>query len=278
MKNTTRTNRNNQEVKIMTKLESLKRVVDSRPFRGKLRQASSLVVIYALVVVPLLTIEGVMRKASAATMISSGKSLAQENFVLGADYIFQDCAFGCGQVQTDLENGAIDDVISLYNLPPTDRSRVIGNARNEIRSMLYHRILALIKKPSPTAAEQAALNTFAGRIKGRRVLAAQKAQEEYNKWRQQACLPYVPPAPFTYNPGAACYSGLSGFLQDRKFQVLRSFNNSERLLPMQTFIRRKRKTFRLRRRNRSASWSEPAQQLSEALSDPQSVRLSPLAH
>ena len=59
--------------------------------------------------------------------------------------------------------------------------------------MLFVRIHNLIRKQTPTAAEQAALNTFAGRIKGRRVLAAQKALDEYNKWRLHACDPYVPP-------------------------------------------------------------------------------------
>ncbi len=87
--------------------------------------------IFAIVSLPILVVGGAIRRAEAKN--NSGLNSSP----LGADSIFQDCVFGCGQVQTDLENGAIDDVISLYNLPPTDRSRVIGYARNEVRAMLF---------------------------------------------------------------------------------------------------------------------------------------------
>ena len=162
-----------------------------------LRRALSCLLIFALISVPILTV-------NAATNKHSAGDSEQASAPLGADSIFQSCAFGCGQVQADLENGAIDDVLTLYNLPPSERSRVIAHARTEIRSMLFVRIHNLIKKQTPTAAEQAALNTFAERIKGRRVLAAQKALDEYNKWRLHACDPYVPPPPFTYYPGTGC--------------------------------------------------------------------------
>ncbi len=177
-----------------------------KKLKKKFRQSLSLVFIYALVFVPLLTINSAMPQTFAQLPDPCAPT---------ANRIFQNCSLGGGQVQTDLTNAAIDDVIEFYNLPATDRTRVMGHARNEVRSMLYLRLIELIKKPNRTPEEQSALDVFTARIKARRVLAAQKAQDEYFRWQSGPCYRsqqnpgYQPPAPYTYDAGPACGTGYS---------------------------------------------------------------------
>ena len=189
------------------------RKISSKTFRNifkpellkkRYRQSLSLFFIFALVFVPLLTMDSAMPKA-----------FGQSNQCAPtANKIFQNCSLGGGQGETDLTNAAIDDVIDFYNLPPTDRSRVLGHARNEVRSMLYLRLVELIKKPTRTPDEQFAVNAFTARIKARRVFAAQMAQSEYFRWQLRPCSRvgnpgYRPPAPYSYDAGAACGTGYS---------------------------------------------------------------------
>ncbi len=125
----------------------------------------------------------------------------------GADKIFQNCALGGGQVENDLTNQAVDDVIEMYKLRITDRTLVLQTMRNEVRGMLYIRLLALINKPDKTTAEAQAIETFAGKIKDSRVRAAVAARDEYHRWQQNPCGGYQPPAPNTYNsPGCTFYT------------------------------------------------------------------------
>ena len=99
------------------------------------RKALSLVFIYALVIVPLLTMDSAMPK-----------TFAQFDPCVGANRIFQHCSLGGGQVETDMTNAAIDDVIEFYKLPANERDRVMSYGRNEVRAMLYVRLLQLINK------------------------------------------------------------------------------------------------------------------------------------
>lgn len=193
----------------MTKRDALKTFKASLNLIGKFRQAMSLFFIYALVCVPLLTTELAVQKAHG--QITFGCYLNQAF----AGHIFQFCSVG--NLRTELEAQAVDDVIQFYNLPATDaeRQRVIGFARNEVRGFLFSRFLALLKKPNPTADEQSGINEFLRRMKQRRVLAAQKAIEEYNKWNQTACRGYAPPAPYIYERPAACY-GIGGYFSSVK--------------------------------------------------------------
>lgn len=208
MKNTTRTKRDDLTINAMTKRDALKKFKASLNLIGKFRQAMSMFFIYALVCVPLLTTELAVQKAHAQITFACSSEPS-------ADFIFQRCAFDA--YGKTLEDQAVGDVIQFYNLPDTDaeRARVLGFARNEVRGFLFTRMLALLKKPNPTSAEQAGINEFLRRMKQRRVLAAQKALEEYNKWNQTACSGYAPPAPYTYKRPAACY-GIAGYFSSVK--------------------------------------------------------------
>ncbi len=190
MKNIKRIKRNATTKKTIKKRELLRKITVC--LKSIPRQTVTFLIINTLFWLPLLTVDSSMLKVFAQSSCT------------GADRIVQGCALGGGQVETDLTNGAIDDVISFYNLPPTDRDRVMRHGRSEVRSMLYARLIALIKKPNKTAAEQSALDTFTARIREKRVLAAQTALDEYNRWSNYPCA-YQPPAPYTYNFGAGCY-------------------------------------------------------------------------
>lgn len=198
--------RNGLTEKNMTKIEALKRFTASLQLKNKSRQLLSLFFIYALVFVPLMTIESAMPKAFGQLPDPCDPT---------ANRIFQNCSLGGGSVEAALTNQAIDDVINFYDLPATDRTRVMGHARNEVRSMLYLRLIELIKKPNRTPEEQSALDAFTARIKARRVLAAQKARDEYLRWQSGPCYRsqqnpgYQPPAPYSYNAGPACGTGYS---------------------------------------------------------------------
>lgn len=208
MKNATRTKRNDLTINDILKRDALKKFKASLNLIGKFRQAMSLVFIYALVCVPLLTSENAVQKVSAQITFACSSEPS-------ADFIFQKCAFDA--YGKTLEDQAVGDVIQFYNLPDTqaERDRVKSFARNEVRGFLFTRMLALLKKPNPTSAEQAGINEFLRRMKQRRVLAAQKALEEYNKWNQTACSGYAPPAPYTYKRPAGCY-GIAGYFSSVK--------------------------------------------------------------
>lgn len=208
MKNATRTKRNDLTINDILKRAALKKFKASLNLTGKFKQAMAMFFIYTLVFVPLLTSETAVQKVSAQITFACSSEPS-------ADFIFQRCAFGA--YGKTLEDQAVGDVIQFYNLPDTDaeRARVMGFARNEVRGFLFTRMLALLKKPNPTSAEQAGINEFLRRMKQRRVLAAQKALEEYNKWNQTACSGYAPPAPYTYERPAACY-GIGGYFSSVK--------------------------------------------------------------
>ncbi|MBS1793297.1 MAG: carboxypeptidase regulatory-like domain-containing protein [Acidobacteria bacterium] len=161
---------------------------------------------------------GKMRRAVSALLIAAilGGALAFDPEIFrvraqsgcgGPDAIFQNCALGGGQIETDLTNQAVDDVIEMYRLPGVDRGVILQNMRSEVRGMLYVRLLELIKKPNKTAAETQAVAAFADRVKQLRVRAATEARNEYQRWQQNACGDYQPPAPYTYeSPGCTFYT------------------------------------------------------------------------
>lgn len=167
----------------------------------QLRPALSFLLICALVLMPLLQSGLLVPPAQAQAVTCSSATLA--------DRIFQKCPLGARDVEQALEDQAINDVLDFYQLPATDRSRVLREGRNEIRAMLFTRLLELIKKQSPTTSEQQALAALAARLKQKRVDAANFALEEYQRWKNDPCH-YRPPWPLTYDPGIACYSPLGG--------------------------------------------------------------------
>lgn len=200
MSSTKRTERTNRMGKNKAWRNTFKRFSQSWNLRSKLRAALSFLFIYALVIVPLTTFSSVMPQAQAKKNSPTPSG--------SPDHIFQNCPFGCNGVEDALENLAIDDVLEAYRLPATDRTRVLHEGRNEVRAMLYLRVLELIKKQSPTATEQQALAALAARIRQKRVDAANAALEEYQRWKNDPCH-YYPPSPLTYDPGLACHSPLA---------------------------------------------------------------------
>jgi hypothetical protein len=205
MKNNTR---RKQNVKNMTRREAFKKYVASLNLTARFRQAMSIFFIYALAVAPLLTSELAVRKAYGQFPVDCSSTPLPEHIV-------QRCAIG--SLRVALEAQAVSDVIEFYKLPntPAERARVISHARNEVRGFLFSRFLTLLKKPNPTPAEQDGINNFLARMKQRRVLAAQKAIEEYNDWKVNACNGYAPPAPYTYPRPIECY-GMAGLLSTPK--------------------------------------------------------------
>ena len=107
-----------------------------------------------------------------------------------ANQIIQKCALGEGGEYT-LENTVINDLLSSHKLPQSDRSRLLGWERDAIRAGMYAKLVTDIKNGVTQAAP---MPTLAALVKARRVLAATKALDEFNRWA--ANCPYIPPGPF----------------------------------------------------------------------------------
>ncbi|MEZ5118097.1 MAG: hypothetical protein R2737_17695 [Candidatus Nanopelagicales bacterium] len=103
-----------------------------------------------------------------------------------------------------LEDEARKAVAALHGVP--NDFRINWWARDEIRSQMFNRLLAIAGKTGAnrTPAEQAALVRFQTLVKDLRVKVAQQAKAEYDRWNANPCT-YQPPAGFDrYDPGAFC--------------------------------------------------------------------------
>ena len=161
---------------------------------SRLRKVISVALIITFVLVPLLQGRAIFTPPALAQVSSCG----------GANRIFQGCPLG-EPYEVSLENQALDDLLTLHDLPAVDRSRLLGWQRNELRAALYDKLLGVIKK-APSArpdGEIAALNALATRLKQKRIEPAQYAVEEYNKWKSSPCT-HTPPTGFTYSGVAQC--------------------------------------------------------------------------
>ena len=181
------------------------------------RRLLSAFFIYALVFLPLVSMDGAVQKAQAQIIFNCSNTP-------DAQFIFQRCPLN-GTVEYALTQQAIDDVTALYELPASDRPLLMQHARNEIRAMLYVRLLQLINKQNPTAQEQQAIDAFTQRIKEKRIEAAQKAKDEYTRFSMTNCRVYHPPSPYTYNPGYACYSNFAGSFSSPNVPSFEEFQN-----------------------------------------------------
>ncbi len=172
------------------------------------RLALSLLLIGALASVSLTAFDPVVPKAQAQGPLCSSEVLP--------DRIFQRCPLN-GEVERALEEQAISDVLALHRLPPSERSRLLSDGRNQLRAAIFLRLLELINKPSLTASEQQALTTFAERIRQKRVAASTKAIERYNTWKANPCA-FIPTTGFAgtdalvYDPGMTCSGNQIGIL------------------------------------------------------------------
>jgi hypothetical protein len=163
------------------------------------RRVITLVLIHALVLITLIGGRTPFTPtAQAQTYICGGTN---------SNRIFQGCPLGDPNYEMSLENKALDELLDVHQLPPTDRGRLMGWERGELRAHIYGQLLNVIKKApgARTDVEKAALNTLAERVKSKRVEAAQFAVDEYNKWKNNSCG-YKPPSGFNY-PGAALCAG-----------------------------------------------------------------------
>ena len=102
---------------------------------------------------------------------------------------------------TALEDQAVQDVLALHQLPETDADKVLGYARNDVRAMLFSRLvdMAALDPAERTDEQQSLVDAFAESIRDRRVLAAELARLEYDEWKSNPCL-YNPPGDYTYDP------------------------------------------------------------------------------
>ncbi|MDX2040709.1 MAG: FG-GAP-like repeat-containing protein [Acidobacteriota bacterium] len=117
-----------------------------------------------------------------------------------ANQIFQKCAISNG-IEGALETEAINGLLSLHNLPASDRSRLVNWERNKIRAALFEKLsISIQKNPAQrTANEQGYVTAMTSLVKARRVASATEAISEYNKWA--TTCPYTPPPGFVYNNG-----------------------------------------------------------------------------
>ncbi len=196
--------RSNSTTKAANLLAAWRNFLNPKQFKNIGRRALSAFFVFALVA-PLVALDGAQREVRARDILCY--------ITPHPDQIFQGCPLD-GTLEYDLTQQAIDDVMELYEVPRSERHLLMKHAREEVRSMLYVRMLELANKENPTQLEQRALNNFAGLIKAKRIEAAQLAKAEYVKWNVNrdgevspvAGCGYVPPAPFTYSPGGACTS------------------------------------------------------------------------
>ena len=163
--------------------------------RLRLRQALVAMLIVALVLTALPLAERFTPPAQAMQGIRPCTNMPYQ--------IIQNCKLG-GNNESELENLVINKLLQRYNLPASERARLLAWERDEIRAGIYDEILSYIKK-SPydgepvgtserTADEQAIVTALTIRIKERRILAATKAIDEFHRW--EVTCPYNPPPPF----------------------------------------------------------------------------------
>ena len=113
------------------------------------------------------------------------------------------------------EQQAVDQVLDLHLLPESDRGKVMGYARDSVRAVLFADLLGIIDQPDPrTEVEQGLVDVYAELVRQKRLIAAEFALSEYERWELVVCdnngFGYVPPLGFTYpSQGGAC-GGIGG--------------------------------------------------------------------
>ncbi len=169
----------------------------------RLRKATALTLCIVLVLVPFLDRRAIGTKALAQHPI----------LVCGLNdptRIIQQCPL-LSNDSLVLENQVINDLLTAYQLPSTDRNRLLRWERNLIRAGLFDKLLGLINKnpATRTASEQSLVDALTGMVRQRRILSATKSIEEYNDWSNNPCG-YTAPAGFQYNLPCSCLNPLCG--------------------------------------------------------------------
>jgi hypothetical protein len=164
----------------------------------------------------------------------------------GPSHIIQDCSIappGSPDFVGRFEAQAIAAVLQQYQLPESERPRVLRFARNEVRTALFALLMeAFRKEPGARSAdEQAMVEAITRLVREKRVEAATAAQNQYNVWASNPCG-YEPPPGFTYSARSACVGmsqlfrpespGLRAFAADgtaAAYKTLQDDPNAERV-------------------------------------------------
>ena len=143
--------------------------------------------------------------------------------------VLQGCQFNYGspdEAWYRLEQQAISDMLKLYNLPDTDRTRLLDWERDALRAIVFDKLMAIIKKAPTerTADERLIYDQMQAFVRAKRLQAATVAQNEYNKWANNPCG-YAPPAPFTFPLSTSCGSQTMMALSPPKPPTFEEFQN-----------------------------------------------------
>lgn len=134
------------------------------------------------------------------------------------DFIFQGCPLGppgpggerFREAERRLEARAITSVLQQYQLPESERTRVLRYARNEVRAALFADVAEAFQTlPAERSPDyQLLVDVYTPLVRDRLVRAATAAQDEYRRWRSNPCG-YEPPPGFSYELGQGACVGAS---------------------------------------------------------------------
>jgi hypothetical protein len=209
--------------------------------RRLLRQFLVAMLIAALVLVSLPLAERVTPPAQAQIQVFA--RTCDPNHFLAPMQIIQGCTLGGIVPEGVVERDVINDLLKVYRLPASDESRLRVWERELIRAAIQDRIITFIQKnpAERTQHEQAVVSALTGLVKARRVLAATKALDEFNRWLGNC--PYTPPSAFNnYSESPLCGGGLGGLFGGRtppsfeQFQAYGAYLANEKLVDPTTQV------------------------------------------
>jgi len=134
------------------------------------------------------------------------------------DYIFQGCPLAPQpgdlrpEAERRLEARAIASVLQQYQLPDSERPRVLRYARNEVRAALFGDVEEAFQTiPAERSPDQQLLvDVYRRLMRDKHVQAMRAAQNEYRRWAADPCG-YEPPPGFTYSAASACIGASRAF-------------------------------------------------------------------
>ncbi|MEE4380238.1 MAG: hypothetical protein V2J55_22350, partial [Candidatus Competibacteraceae bacterium] len=112
--------------------------------------------------------------------------------------------FNLRQALDQFEQQTVHNIIEQHQLPAADLSRVsrvMGYARNDMRALLFAKLLNIAEMPPSerTSDEQLIAEAYANELQETRIAAIEFSIDEYQRWESAPC-DYVPPEGFIYEP------------------------------------------------------------------------------
>lgn len=149
--------------------------------------------------------------AANTTVASAGSSIRRGDCI-SPDFIFQGCPLGSAEAERRLEAQAIAAVLQDYQVPESERQRVLRYGRNEVRAALYAMLEDAFEKQSSArnADERLLVQVFTRTVRDRHLQAMREAQNEYREWSNDPCG-YRPPDGFSYDARSACIGASQTF-------------------------------------------------------------------